>query len=262
MEDQDKQHDGDGEHGGGDGKAEREPTPGDRLVKEIADRRTQRPRQDEGRPEQDHTRNPCPEMERGDHGERSAEHQRRAGIAEAAVRDPIAERGAEGLRQGDGDPVEGFRAWSDDGIDRNAAQRPIPSEERGKDAAQQQQRAARIADAERPGGEVGERRAGRRRGDDRGPIELGTEPSRPDLQPHQPDEQQPEDRRADEIAVEARLAGIRGRFAEPAHRHGIAARFAERGRQDLDDPEAERHRGNLGHCVGQVFTRHRGLSRS
>ena len=133
----DKQRDRDAEYDGGDWAVERKSTFGDRLVEKIADRRPQWPRQDEGRPEQDHAGNLSAQIEHGDYNQRPAEYQRSAGIAEAAVGDPVAERGAEGLRQGDGDPVEGFRARSDDGIDRDAAQRPIPGEEGGKHTAQQ-----------------------------------------------------------------------------------------------------------------------------
>ena len=43
-----------------------------RLVEEIADRSAERPRQDEGRPEQQHTREARPEIERGDDGQRRA----------------------------------------------------------------------------------------------------------------------------------------------------------------------------------------------
>ncbi|PAV72903.1 hypothetical protein WR25_21020 [Diploscapter pachys] len=133
----DKQRDRNAQYDGGDRAAERKPTLGDRLVKKITDRRPQWPGQDEGRPEQDHAGNMGAQIERGDYNQRSTEHERSPGIAEAAVGDPVAERGAEGLRQGDGDPVEGFRARSDDGIDRDAAQRPIPGEEGGKHTAQQ-----------------------------------------------------------------------------------------------------------------------------
>ena len=44
-----------------------------------------------------------------------------------------------------------------------------------------------------------------------------------------------------------------GRFAEPGHGDGVAAGLAERGCEDLDDPEAERDRRDFGERFGTGF---------
>jgi hypothetical protein len=60
---------------------------------------------------------------------------------------------------------------------------------------------------------------------------------RPDLGHNEGHQGQTKNRRADQIAVGNR---VRGGLAEPGHRNGIAARFSQRGGEDLDDPETER----------------------
>src|SRR5205085_5462509 len=77
------------------------------------------------------------------------------------------------------------------------------------------------------------------------PVEPRVEPARPDLNPHQCGQQDTEDRGADQIAVHSRSSGVGRRLAKPGHADGVAAGLAERGGEDLDDPEAQRDRGNL-----------------
>src|SRR5580704_7009070 len=100
---QDEQTDNDegGNDGGGDWPAERQPAVADGLVEEVADGGAERPRQDEGRPEQRHARHAGPEIQCRDDRKRGAEYQCAAFIAEtASVGDPVTERGAQRLREG------------------------------------------------------------------------------------------------------------------------------------------------------------------
>src|SRR5205823_5668789 len=101
------------------------------------------------------------------------EHQGSAGITESPasvaeiVRRPVAERRAERLREGDREPVEGFRLGSNDRVDVDGAERPMPGDEGQQYAGKEQQRAARIANSQGPVGEIGKRRPAGGRGDDR-----------------------------------------------------------------------------------------------
>src|SRR5215469_14726059 len=138
------------DHRRGERSAEREAAFGQGLIEEIADGGAERARQDEGRPEQEHARDIGPKIKRGDDGEPDSKDERAAFVAEAAViGEPIAERGAERLRQGDGGPVEGLDPARRDGVDGNRSLRPIPKAEHGHEAKEKQRRAAGIADAER-----------------------------------------------------------------------------------------------------------------
>ena len=56
----------------------------------------------------------------------------------------------------------------------------------------------------------------------------------PDLYQDRNDKNDPEDPRADKVAGALRLGG---RFAEPRHGYGVARGFAERCREDLNNPE-------------------------
>jgi hypothetical protein len=60
---------------------------------------------------------------------------------------------------------------------------------------------------------------------------------RPDLHEHRSDENHAEDCGSNEITGAFRFVRC---FAEPRHRDRIAAGFAERGRENLDDPEQQR----------------------
>jgi hypothetical protein len=93
---------------GGDRPAESKASVVHRLVEEIADRGAERPRQDEGRPEQKDARHIGHEIDRDQRRQPGGKYQRAAVIAEPGLGGPIAERGAERLREGNGDPVEGL----------------------------------------------------------------------------------------------------------------------------------------------------------
>jgi hypothetical protein len=89
-----------GDHRGGEGAAQRQPTVVVRLVEKIADRGAERPGEDECRPEQRDAGDRGAEIERRDDDERRTEDQRAADIAEpAGIGRPVAERGTERLRQ-------------------------------------------------------------------------------------------------------------------------------------------------------------------
>ena len=72
------------------------------FVKQIAERRSERPRENESGPEQRHTRSLCGGIKRENADERAGEQDCAASIAEiVGVGDPIAERGAERLGKQD-----------------------------------------------------------------------------------------------------------------------------------------------------------------
>ena len=80
------------------------------FVEQIAERRAQGAGQDEGGPEQRHPRGIRPGVQRRQQDQQSDEQRCAAAEAKAGnVRRPVAQRGAERLREGDGGPVEGLR---------------------------------------------------------------------------------------------------------------------------------------------------------
>jgi hypothetical protein len=66
------------------------------------------------------------------------------------------------------------------------------------------------------------------------------------LNEHERDQNRKKDRASDQIACIDHDVGL-----EPGHGDGVAAGLAERGGQDLDDPEPE---GDLGTLLGLVLT--------
>jgi len=72
---------------------------------------------------------------------------------------------------------------------------------------------------------------------------------RPDLHQDRDDKNDPEDSRSDKVAGALRLSGS---FAKPRHGYGVAAGFAERCREDLNDPEHERNLRNFTNNVVKV----------
>src|SRR5438067_7499149 len=83
RQDEDQQDDDSREDGRGKRTAPFEAPRGDRLVEEVADRRAQRPSQDEGRPEQDDTADPSREVKEREDDKPAAEHQGTAAIAKS-----------------------------------------------------------------------------------------------------------------------------------------------------------------------------------
>src|SRR5262252_1746595 len=128
----DEQYADDDEHRedrGGEWPAHVEAALGYGLVEEIADRGTEWTRQDERRPEEHHVGDARAVIGNGDEYEQRTEHERAAAVAESGVRDPIAERGAEGLGEGDGEPVERLDARCVDRVDRYRPLRAVPQGE-------------------------------------------------------------------------------------------------------------------------------------
>src|SRR5579862_1241890 len=68
-----------------------------RLIEEIAHRRAKRSRQNERGPEQQHVRDPGPEIEGRNRSKRREKNERATAISEACVGGPIAECRAERL---------------------------------------------------------------------------------------------------------------------------------------------------------------------
>ena len=104
--DQDQEDHGGRQCGGGDGPAERESSVLKRLVEEIADGRSQRTRQDEGRPEEEDVGQLREIVERRQKSEAGPEEERSSAVTERGVRDPVSKRRSERLRKGDRDPIE------------------------------------------------------------------------------------------------------------------------------------------------------------
>jgi len=68
------------------------------LIQKVADCSTERPRKDEGAPEEEHARDVRPQVKSGKSGQPCSEDKRTSLIAEAAgIGNPITERGAECL---------------------------------------------------------------------------------------------------------------------------------------------------------------------
>jgi sugar phosphate permease len=157
--------------------AQRQAAAGDRLVEEVADRRAERPGQDESSPEQGRARDTGAVDQ--DHHQRQArrEQHRTAAIAESpaavGVRHPVAERGAERLREQDREPVEQLGLARVEPLDRYRPQAAPPAEQGQHQQREQQRRAARVADSQRAVAQVGQRGADRGGGDDRGPEQQG-----------------------------------------------------------------------------------------
>src|SRR5690348_9264954 len=110
RKDQDQEDDHDREHGRGEGAAPFEAALVDRLVEKVADGRAERASEDESGPEQEDPADlATSEIEDREDQEPCAEYERAAAIAEApssfagCVSRPVAERGAERLRESDGD---------------------------------------------------------------------------------------------------------------------------------------------------------------
>ena len=229
----------------------------DRLVEEIADHRTQRAGQDEGRPEQQRLGNARGVVRQCDQRERAAENARGPKVAERSVRHPVAQRSAQRLREGDRDPVEQLRLAGMDRGRRNPAERAVPGDQRQDDQREQQDRSARVSDAERSRREIGQRGARGGRGDDRRPVEPRIEPPGADLKEGEDRERGPEDHGAHDIAVQPRLPRAGRGFAQPAHADGVARGLSQSGCEDLDDPEPQRDRRHLRrgfhHCVSRHF---------
>ena len=77
------------------------------LVKEIADRCAERAREDEGRPEERGAGDLCTVIKQRNDRQKAREEPRAAEITKGRfIRDPVAERGAERLGDGDRGPVE------------------------------------------------------------------------------------------------------------------------------------------------------------
>ena len=101
--------------------------------------------------------------------------------------------------------------------------------------------------------EISKRCSGCGRGNDCCPVEPGIEFRRLDLRKNQHNQRRHKDAGADQVTP---ARGSTGGLTQPAHADGIASGFAERCRQDLDDPESQRDGRNLGQCCIQFRTIH------
>ena len=72
----------------------------------------------------------------------------------------------------------------------------------------------------------------------------------PDLHQDGHDENNPEDCRSNKVPCALALGG---RFAEPRHGYGVAPGFAERCREDLNNPEENCYLWHLGNEFRPVF---------
>src|SRR4051812_49338357 len=92
REDEDAGENDDGEDRRGEWPADVETAAGDRLVEQVADGGTERSRQDERRPEEQHMRDPGPEIEHEDNCQHAAEDQRAGLVAKPEARRDISGR--------------------------------------------------------------------------------------------------------------------------------------------------------------------------
>lgn len=244
-----QQHDDDGSDDGRCQRAaQRQAAVGHWLINEVPYRRTERSRQDEGDPKQNDARYPGPVIQSHDHHESDAEHQGAAFVAKSAgVGKPIAECGTQCLRKRDGRPVEGLYLRRRNGAYRNRSLRPMPKPEGGQQTGQQQKRSTCVADPQRPIGKVGQRGAECCGGHNRRPIQHRVETFGEYLRGNQGYQCDAEKHAAGQVAPVQR------------HRYGVAACFAKRCRQDLDDPKAQRDCRHLGqrlfrNVIHQVMT--------
>ncbi len=98
RENEDERDDRQHERGGGGVPGQSQAAVRDWFVEEIADRCSERPGQNKGRPKQKRVRNGGEVVEERRDQEQPGEHPARAEVTQAArVREPIAEGGAEGL---------------------------------------------------------------------------------------------------------------------------------------------------------------------
>ena len=148
-QDQDQGKDGDGQNDRGQRPAERQSPVIDRFVQEVAYDRAQRSGQDEGGPKQQDPVDVGPHRQTGDEAQHASEHQGSPDIAQAArVGDPVTQRGAKRLGQGNRGPVENLCLRRADRVGVNPAQGQPPRRERQQHGREQQGRAAGVADTE------------------------------------------------------------------------------------------------------------------
>src|SRR5579884_1336145 len=172
RKEQDEYDDGNKEHERRDRAAQRKTAFRHGLVEEIANRRAERPCQDEGRPEQDDPACPRCKVKNCEDREGGAEDQCRARITKTPstiakiVGGPVAKSGSERLREGDRQPIECLGFWSGDRVHVDRAEGSVPGEQRNEHAGEEQYGSAGITDAKRAVAEIGKRRSARRRGDD------------------------------------------------------------------------------------------------
>jgi hypothetical protein len=90
----------------------------ERFIEEVAQRGTERARQNERGPEQQRSRNIGPEIRRSDHGKPGREYQRAALITEpVGIRHPVAKRSPQRLRKQDRHPIERLDYGRSHGVD-------------------------------------------------------------------------------------------------------------------------------------------------
>lgn len=121
---QDATYDEDGQHSRCRKPAHGEPAVRHRLIDKVADRGPKWPRQDERRPEQHGPGHAGKVVSAGHDSEGRPEHQRTALVPEPGrIRQPIAERRAQRLREHDRGPVEHLGFGHTDGLNRHRPQR-------------------------------------------------------------------------------------------------------------------------------------------
>src|SRR5437868_3374244 len=115
REQQNQRNDDNCEDTSGNRSAEIKPALAQRLVEEVAHCRAERPRENEGRPEEENAAHPrAGEVKDGKDRQSSTKHQGGARVTETpsaianTVRGPVSKGRTQGLRERDGGPVEGF----------------------------------------------------------------------------------------------------------------------------------------------------------
>ena len=150
-----------------------------RFGQQIAQRRAQRARQHESRPEQQIVRRPGEEPDTGHNNQKPGEHSRGADEAKAGVvSEEIAQRSAERIGKQDREPVKGLRLARDDTVHGNRPDDQPPRAQRQQRQAEQKERTADISNPERAIREIRHRRADRCRSCDDRPVKRGMQAAR------------------------------------------------------------------------------------
>ena len=217
----------------------------ERLRQKIAEGCAERAREDEGDPEQEHVADAGAVVQCDDDADDGGRDERALNVGQAGVvGQPVAEGSAEAVGKDDGDPVEGLGILAADRIDREITVPPVPDGESGSEARDKDQRSGRVAEAEGPVHHVGDFGAGGRRRDDRCPEESRVVAIEADLRDEERDQDSEGDTETDIVAEIER------------HRDEVAGSLAERGREDLHDPECQRDLSDLARDRSE-FVRHR-----
>ncbi len=203
------------------------------------------PRQNKGDPEEDHVRDLGEVIGRGDESESAADHGCTTGKAEAGIisKEVTEERGAEGVGEKNGGPIEDLHLAGADLFHGEGFTGEIPDGENNCEDAYQNGGAIGIAEFHGPVHVVGHGGAGGAGGDDHEPVNRGVIALHRELRGQRDHEEPQEDRGTDAI-TQFQCFGEK-----------VAARLAKGGGEDFHNPKDEGDCGNLAHEEWRAFTK-------